>query len=95
MSNHETMRHEAGDPSEERSGDVKGWGGILRSRAVSIGVVLAVLVVGFLLTRRFGIGSWLLVAVGLAVFAVAGRRLLQGGHGSHGSHGTRGHGGCH
>jgi hypothetical protein len=89
MSDHDMMEHEAPDSSNKESGKEQRWVGILRSRYFAMGVAAAVLLVGFLLARKFGIGGRVLPIVGLAAFMMFSRSFMHGGHGSRG-----GHGGC-
>jgi hypothetical protein len=98
MSEHNTMDHEEGTPSDEGSGNANGLHGFVRSRYFSLVVTGAVLLVGFLLARRFGIGGRLLPIVGLGAFMMVGHSFMHRGHGSHGGQGSHGghgsHGGC-
>ncbi len=101
MSNHDLMHHGAGTSTEGRSGRTTSGRGFLKSPAFLIGLTLVVLLVGYLLARRFGIGGRLLPGLGLGAFMILGCSLMHLGHGGHDGHGSnppdsdRSHTGCH
>jgi uncharacterized membrane protein YgcG len=95
MSEDDMMEHEAHVASNEESGRTERLIGILRSRYFAIGVTLVVLLAGFLLARRFGIGGRVLPGVGLLALMMVSHSFMHRGHGSHGGHSSDGgHGGC-
>jgi hypothetical protein len=98
MNEHDMMDHEAGTPSNEHPTPADRWTRIVKSRFFAIGLVGVVLLAGFLLARRFGIGGRVLPGVGLVALMVVTHSLMHRGHGSQGGHGPHGghgaHGGC-
>jgi hypothetical protein len=88
MSEHNMKEHKAGATPNKEAGISEGLSRILRSRSFVIGVTIAVLLVGLLLARRFGIGGRVVLGVGLATLMMVGRSCMHRGHGAHGGCGA-------